>query len=136
MYIFMHHFKFFVIIKSFLFRTVIFHNDKLNVRISVFSEDRIHTFFKVFLMIFIRNNDRYQRFFLPVIFCPVHPVKCCILHSCRNFHPVIMCLYRASSCLKSVQLALRICSRRLHMASPVIQNLWNMSDIFRILTTF
>ena len=82
-------------------------------------------------MIFIRNNDRDQRVIIPQEFCPVESQELSLAHFHFNTDPVIMRLHRPLSRIKCIQLALRILRCGIFMASPVIQDLRNMMDLFR-----
>ena len=58
-------FQLFIISKSLLFRTVIFHDHILIIAVSRLFFNGINTSFQIINMIFIRNDDGYQRFFFP-----------------------------------------------------------------------
>ena len=85
-------------------------------------------------MILCRNNNRDKRLLLPLIHSLIHTIELTMLHLRRHTNSVVMLLNSFSACLKSIHLALRVCRCRIHVTSPVIQNLWNMLNIFRLLT--
>ena len=124
-------FKLLVICKSFFFFAVVLHDNIFIIGICGFCFDWIDTPFQIINMIFIRNNDRDQWVIIPQEFCPVESQELSLAHFHFNTDPVIMRLHRPLSRIKCIQLALRILRCGIFMASPVIQDLRNMMDLFR-----
>ena len=122
-------FKLLVICKSFFFFAVVLHDNIFIIGICGFCFDRIDTPFQIINMIFIRNDDGYQRFFFPQEFRAVKTKILALLDLYRNTDPVIMSFNGTCACVKGVHLAFRILCCGILMASPVIKDPRDMMDL-------
>lgn len=112
--------QFFIIGKSLLFRTVVLHNNKLQIRITGFFQNRLYAAVQIIDVVFVRNDNRDQRLFIENIFRPIQAEKLAVLHRCMDSFSLIMRLNRSSSGFKRILLALRIFCCGILVASPVI----------------
>ena len=85
-------------------------------------------------MILVRNDHGHQRVSLDVKGGMVNAVIHTLLHLlCRNAAALIMGHDGSCTCLKGVQLALRVAGGGFLMTAPVIQHLRNMTDFLCVL---
>ena len=122
----------FIILEGFLLRTVVFHNNILVILICGFFVNGIHAPLQICNMILIGNNNGDQRIMVPDKPCAVKTQKLSLKHLCVDPGSLIMLFNSPFSCLKSIGLAFRILCCGILMAAPVIKDLGNMINLFRL----
>ena len=122
-------FQLFIISECLIFRTVVLHDHILIIAVSRFFFDGINTSLQIIDVIFVRDDNGDQRFFLPEEFRAVKTKILALLDLYRNTDPVIMSFNGTCACVKGVHLAFRILCCGILMASPVIKDPRDMMDL-------
>ena len=122
--------QFFVIFKSSRICTVILYNNVLIIFVRRFLFNGFHTSLQIINMVFIRNNNRNQRIMISDKLRSVQPQIFTLKNLCADSCSLIVSLYCTSSGFKGIKLALGILCCGVLMATPVIQDFWNMTDFF------
>src|SRR5699024_10003123 len=122
-----------VIMKNFLIGTVIFHYDNFKIPVGGFFIDGINASFQILPVVFISDDNGYQRISLYGQFCPVSSPVFCHAYFCLYSQPVVMSLYRCTACLIGIHFTFWISCRGGRMISPMIQYFRNMTDLLCLL---
>ena len=112
--------QFLIVRKGLLLRAVVLHNNKLQIWIAGFFQNRLHTAIQIIDVILIWNNNRNQRLFVENVFRPIQAEELTVLYRCMDAFSLIMRFNRSSSGFKCILLALRIFCSGILVASPVI----------------
>ena len=125
-----------VVIPGRLLRTVVLHDDELQILIGSLRQHRANTVVKIHGVVLVWDNYRYQRIILDLKRRVIDPVIHALFHLfCLNSYSLIVVHDGTGTGCKGIKLALGVACRGIRVAAPVIEHLWDMADLLCILCT-
>ena len=125
-----------VVIPGRLFRTVVLHDDELQILIGSLRQHRADAVVEVHSVVLVRDNYGHKRIILDlkrrVIDAVIHAL---FYLFCLNSHSLVVVHDGTGTGCEGIKLALRVACRGIRVAAPVIEHLRDMADLLCVLRT-